>query len=149
MSSPCTCSSAASWVKTVPSSLDAGDLAALKMRGATPAGPPPAAPSPAKAGALPGGTVIEVDRNVDTNGVAGLAGHKIKAGPELARRRVTLRLDGDLVHAICDGVPAKTPPSPLPAADCGKLRGARIAAAALPGRAPDPLDSLRFNMPAR
>ena len=48
-------------VKTVPSSLDAEDLATLKMRGASPAGPPPAALSPAKAGALPGGTVIEVD----------------------------------------------------------------------------------------
>jgi len=63
-------------VKTVPSSLDAEDLATLKLRGASPAGPPPAAPSPAKAGALPGGTVIEVDRNIDTNGVADLAGHR-------------------------------------------------------------------------
>ena len=119
-------------VKTVPSCLDAEDLATLKMRGASPAGPPPAAPSPAKAGALPGGTVIEVDRNVDSNGVADLAGHKIKAGAELARRRVTLRLDGHLVHVICDGVLAKTLPSPVPAGDRGTLRGARIAAAALP-----------------
>ena len=55
-------------VKTVPSSLSAEDLATLKMRGAAPAGPPPAAPAPAKAGALPGGTVIEVDRTVDGNG---------------------------------------------------------------------------------
>jgi hypothetical protein len=61
-------------VKTVPSSLDAEDLATLKMRGASLAGPPPAAPSPAKAGILPGGTGDEVDRNVDTNGVADLAG---------------------------------------------------------------------------
>ena len=40
-------------VKTVPSSLDAQDLATLKMRGASPAGPPPAAPAPAKTDALP------------------------------------------------------------------------------------------------
>ncbi len=103
-------------VKTVPSCLDAEDLATLKMRGASPAGPPPAAPSPAKAGALPGGTVIEVDRAVDANGVADLAGHRLKIGAELARRRVTLRLDGHLVHVIRDGVLAKTLPSPVPAA---------------------------------
>jgi transposase InsO family protein len=119
-------------VKTVPSSLNAEDLATLKMRGATPAGPPPAAPAPAKAGALPGGTVIEVDRAVDGNGVADLGGHRLKVGPELARRRVTLRLDGHLVHVICNGVLAKTLPSPVPAAGRPKLRGARIAAAALP-----------------
>jgi transposase InsO family protein len=119
-------------LKTVPSSLDAEDLATLKMRGATPAGPPPAAPAPAKAGALPGGTVIEVDRAVDGNGVADLGGHRLKIGPELARRRVTLRLDGHLVHVISGGVLAKTLPSPVPAADRAKLRGARIAAATLP-----------------
>ncbi len=91
-------------VKTVPPSLDAEDLARLKMRGASPAGPPPAAPAPARAGALPGGTVIEVDRAVDANGVADLGGHRLKIGAELASRRVTLRLDGHLVHVICYGV---------------------------------------------
>ena len=130
-------------VKTVPSSLDAEDLATLRMRGASPAGPPPAAPAPARAGALPGGTVIEVDRAVDGNGAADLAGHRLKVGPELARRRVTLRLDGHLVHVICDGVLAKTLPSPVPAADRGTLRGARIAAAALPPPAPGPVSVQR------
>jgi transposase InsO family protein len=130
-------------VKTVPSSLDAEDLATLRMRGASPAGPPPAAPAPRNAGALPGGTVIEVDRNVDTNGVADLAGHKIKAGAELARRRVTLRLDGHLVHVISGGTLAKTLPSPIPAADRSKLRGARIAAAPLPPPAPGPVSVQR------
>ena len=130
-------------VKTVPSSLDAEDLATLKMRGASPAGPPPAAPSPAKAGALPGGTVIEVDRSTDANGFADLAGHRVKVGAELARRRVTLRLDGHLVHVICNGVLAKTLPSPVPAADRGTLRGARIAAAALPAPAPGPVSVQR------
>ena len=33
----------------------------------------------------------------------------------LARRRVTLRLDGHLMHVIRDGVLAKTLPSPVPA----------------------------------
>ena len=130
-------------VKTVPSSLNAEDLATLKMRGASPAGPPPAAPAPAKAGALPGGTVIEVDRNVDGNGVADLAGHRVKIGPELARRRVTLRLDGHLIHVISGGVLAKTLPSPIPAADRATLRGARIAAAPLPPPAPGPVSVQR------
>ena len=35
-------------VKTVPSCLDAKDLATLKMRGASPAGPRPQPPRPAK-----------------------------------------------------------------------------------------------------
>jgi len=129
--------------RTVPSCLDAEDLAALKMRGAAPAGPPPAAPAPRNSGALPGGTVIEVDRSVDGNGVADLAGHRLKVGPELARRRVTLRLDGHLVHVVSDGVLAKTLPSPVPAADRGKLLGARIAAAALPPPAPGPVSVQR------
>jgi transposase InsO family protein len=130
-------------VKTVSSSLDAEDLATLKMRGASPAGPPPAAPAPRKAGALPGGMVIEVDRSVDGNGIADLAGHRVKIGPELARHRVTLRLDGHLMHVIRDGVLAKTLPSPIPAADRGTLRGARIAAAPLPPPAPGPVSVQR------
>jgi len=79
-------------VKTVPSSLDAEDLTTLRMRGASPAGPPPAAPAPARAGALPGGTVIDVDRAVDGKGIADLAGHRLKVGAELARHRVTRAL---------------------------------------------------------
>ena len=76
------------------------------------------------------------DRTTDVNGIADLAGHRVKIGAELARRRVTLRLDGHLAHVISDGVLAKTLPSPVPAADRAKLRGARIAAAALPPPAP-------------
>ena len=36
-------------VKTAPSSLDAEDLAELRIHGAAPAGPPPAMPAPARA----------------------------------------------------------------------------------------------------
>jgi transposase InsO family protein len=130
-------------VKTVPSCLDAENLAVLKMRGASPAGPPPAAPAPAKAGALPGGTVTEVDRSVDGDGIADMAGQRVKIGPELARRRVTLRFDGHLMHVISDGVLAKTLASPVPADGRSKLRGARIAASALPAPAPGPVSVQR------
>jgi transposase InsO family protein len=129
-------------VKTVPSSLDAEDLAELRMRGAAPAGPPPAMPAPPRAG-LPAGTVIEIDRAIDAGGIADLAGHKVKVGPELARTRVTLRLDGHLIHVIRDGALAKTLPSPVPAADRARLRGARIAAAPLPAPTPGPVSVQR------
>jgi transposase InsO family protein len=130
-------------VKTVPSSLDHEDLAELRMRGAAPAGPPPALPAPARAAALPAGTVIEVDRTVDVNGNADLAGRKVKIGAELARGKVTLRLDGHLLHVINGGVLAKTLPSPVPAEDRARLRGARIAATPLPSPAPGPVSVQR------
>jgi hypothetical protein len=123
-------------VKTVPSALDAENLAELRMRGAAPAGPPPAMPAPARAAALPAGTVIEADRAVDASGNADLAGRKVKIGAELARARVTLRLDGHLLHVIASGVLAKTLPSPVPADSRAGLRGARIAGTQLPSPAP-------------
>jgi hypothetical protein len=112
------------------------------MRGAAPTGPPPAMPAPARA-TLPAGTVIEVSRTVDVNGNADLAGHKIKIGTELARSKVTLRLDGHLIHVIADGVLAKTLPSPVPAGDRAGLRGARIAGTPLPAPAPGPVSVQR------
>jgi transposase InsO family protein len=130
-------------VKTVPSSLGAEDLAELRMRGAAPAGPPPAMPAPARAGALPAGTVIEVSRVVDADGNADLAGRTVKVGAELARGKVTLRLDGHLLHVIRDGVLAKTLPSPVPAEDRARLRGARIAGTPLPAPAPGPVSVQR------
>ena len=130
-------------VKTVPSSLDAEDLAELRMRGAAPAGPPPALPAPARADALPAGTVIEVDRAVDASGIADLAGHKVKVGAELARSKVTLRLDGHLLHVIAGAVLAKTLPSPVLAGDRARLRGARIAGTPLPASAPGPVSVQR------
>jgi hypothetical protein len=73
-------------------------------------------PAPARAGALPAGTVIEVSRTVNADGNAGLAGRTVKVGAELARGKVTLRLDGHLLHVTRDGVPAKTLPAPAPGA---------------------------------
>ena len=130
-------------VKTVPSSLDAEHLAELRMRGAAAAGPPPAIPAPARASTLPAGTVIEVDRAIDADGNADLAGRTVKIGAELARTRVTLRLDGHLIHVIAGGVLAKTLPSPVPAGDRAGLRGARIAGTPLPAPAPGPVSVQR------
>ncbi len=134
-------------VKTVPSSLTAGHLAELRMRGASPAGPPPATALPG-IGTLPGGTVIEADRNIDANGNSDLGGHKIPAGRALAGQRVTLRLDGHLIHVVHDGALARTLPSPIPASERGKLRGARIAAGTPPAPKPGPV-SVQRKVPAQ
>ena len=124
-------------VKTTASGPGPEDLAELRMRGAAPAGPPPALPAPA-ASALTAGAVTEVDRAVDVNGDADLAGKQLKVGTELARSKVTLRLDGHLVHVIREGVLAKTLPSPVPADQRATLRGARIATGPLSPPAPGP-----------
>jgi hypothetical protein len=110
-------------VKTVPSNLDAEDLRDLSMRGARPAGAPPATASVGGAGTLPAAAVIEVDRHVDSNGYAELAKHRLRIGAELARRKVTLRLDGHLIHVVYNDVLAKTLPSPVPADQHTKIRG--------------------------
>jgi hypothetical protein len=130
-------------VKTVPSNLNAEDLRDLSMRGARPAGPPPATASVARAGTLPAATVIEVDRLVDINGNAELAKHRLKIGAELARRKVTLRLDGYLMHVVFNDVLAKMLPSPIPADQYTKIRGARIAATQLPPQPAGPMSVQR------
>lgn len=130
-------------VKTVPSNLSAEDLRDLSMRGARPAGPPPATASVARAGTLPAATVIEVDRHVDSNGNAELAKHRLKIGAELARRKVMLRLDGHLMHVVYNDVLAKTLPSPMPADQYTKIRGARIAANQLPPQPAGPMSVQR------
>jgi hypothetical protein len=83
--------------------------------------------------------VIEVDRTVDPEGMVAVGGNQIKIGTELARRRITLRLDGHLSHVVCDGVLAKTLPSPITAEQRAKLRGARIATTALPAPSESPV----------
>ena len=130
-------------IKTAVSQLDAENLAELRMRGAVSAGPPPAAPMAARIGPLPSGTVIEVDRALDGDGVTDLAGHRLKIGPELARQRVTLRLDGHLMHVVHDGVLAKTLPAPVSADQRATLRGARIATTELPPPAEGPISVQR------
>jgi hypothetical protein len=109
------------------------------MRGALPAGPPPAAPSIARAETLPAGAIVETDRTVDANGVADLANHRLKIGTELARKRVTLRLDGHLVHVVHDGVLAKTLASPIPADQRPRIPGARLTTTELPPPASGPI----------
>jgi hypothetical protein len=64
-------------IKTLPSRLDARDLARLAAAGAQAAGPPPLPPA--------SGDVTEVDRTVNASGNVSLGDHMIGAGLPLAR----------------------------------------------------------------
>jgi hypothetical protein len=92
-------------VKTLPSRLDARDLARLAAAGARPAGPPPL---PA-----PSGDVIEVERTVNASGNVSLGDHIISAGLPLAGQRVTLRLEGPVAHILSGGTLAAPSPAPF------------------------------------
>jgi hypothetical protein len=69
--------------------------------------------------------------------------HRLKVGPELAGKKVVLRLDGHLVHVVHDGVLAKTLPSPIPAEKRGKIRGARVATTQQPAPPTGPMSVQR------
>jgi hypothetical protein len=117
-------------VKTLPSRLDARDLARLATAGARPAGPPPL---PAASG-----NVIEVERTVNASGNVSLGDHMISAGVPLAGQRVTLRLDGPVAHILSGGVLARTIACPVPQEARSRLRGARTGTAE-PPLLPEPL----------
>jgi hypothetical protein len=117
-------------VKTLPSRLDARELARLSAAGARPAGPPPLPPA--------AGDVIEVERTVSAAGTIGLGGYQLSVGCPLAGQRVTLRLDGPLAHVLTSGVLTRTIACPVPQASRARLRGAR-AGSPQPPRLPEPL----------
>ena len=117
-------------IKTLPSRLDARDLARLTAAGAQPAGPPPLPPA--------AGDVTEVNRTVNASGNVSLGDHIISAGLPLAGQRVTLRLDGPVVHVLAAGVLARTVACPVPPEARPRLRGARPGTAQ-PPRLPEPL----------
>ncbi|WP_344085009.1 integrase core domain-containing protein [Luedemannella helvata] len=95
-------------LKTVPSRLTVAHLQRLLDDGGHPAGPPP----------IPGGqpsTAIEVDRTVNATGAIGLAGRQHPIGYHFAGRRLTVRLDGDLLSSsttvsCCAACPIHLPP---------------------------------------
>jgi hypothetical protein len=109
-------------LKTLPSRMTTNDLERLRKDGGRPAGPPPSAPS-----AIGLGGAIEVDRSVNAVGVLSLGRVKVSVGQPLAGRRVTLRLDGDLIHVVADGVLVRTLASPLPPERRARIPGARVA----------------------
>lgn len=119
-------------VKTVASNLAPADLNEIQLRGARPAGGPPPAAAAVRAGKLPAGAVIEADRTVGDSGSLTLGGIEVPVGMQFARQRVTVRLDGHLMHVIRDGVLAKALPSPITPGQRARIRGARLADGSLP-----------------
>ena len=93
-------------IKTLPSRLEAGDLARLCAGAAVPAGAPPLPP--------PSGGVIEIDRTVNASGNISIGNHVISAGSPLAGQRVTVRLDGPVAHILAGGNVVRTVACPVP-----------------------------------
>jgi hypothetical protein len=116
--------------KTLPSRLTTLDLARLRADGARTAGLPPARRS---AAGLPAGATLELERIVNASGIVTLGGQSVSVGQPLAGRRVTMRLDEQLLHVITDGQLWKTIPCSLPPNVRPRLRGAHT-----PGPAPAP-----------
>jgi len=131
-------------LRTVASRLLPQDLAYLAMRGARHAGPEPArAAIQRKDGkaVLAAGQAVEIDRKVHRDGHVIVSGEKYQVGPGYADTRITLRLDGHLMHAIADGALAGTWPCPVTAERAARMTGARTAASPLPP-APLPAGSI-------
>jgi hypothetical protein len=118
-------------IRTRTSRLTALDLFNLHLKGARQAGPEP---GPSAMPALPPAptTVVEVDRTVNRQGTFDLGGQRIQLPSHLIGKQVTLRLDGYLMHVICQGLLAFTLPAPIPPDRRAKLSGARISDQPLP-----------------
>ncbi len=132
-------------VRTVPSRLQPEDLRHLAMRGARPAGPPPARPALRRRNGtpvLPDGGAVEIDRTVTKDGNVNIAGQAHLVGFAWAGRKITLRLDGHLMHAIADNALIGSWPSPVPAEGLTSIHGARTPSTPLPPP-PLPAGSLR------
>jgi transposase InsO family protein len=117
-------------IKTLPSRLEARDLARLRANGAVPAGAPPLPP--------PSGAIVEVDRTVSASGNISVGNHVISAGSPLAGQRVTVRLDGPVAHILAGGAAVRTVACPVPQSARHRLRGARAGTAG-PPQLPAPL----------
>jgi transposase InsO family protein len=98
-------------IRTRPSRFSEHDLRDLLARGGRAAGPEPG-PSALPPGVLPPVSVVELERTVDRDGGVGLGGLRVLLDPPLAGQRVTLRLDGQLMHVISGGCSSR--PSPRP-----------------------------------
>lgn len=126
-------------VGTVASRLRPEDLRHLTMRGGRPAGPPPAQPALRRrkgAPVLSDGGAVEIDRSVTKDGTVTIAGQVHLVGFAWAGRRVALRLDGHLMHAIADNALIGTWPCPFPTDRLATLQGARTPSTPL---SPPPL----------
>jgi transposase InsO family protein len=106
-------------LKTLPCRLSEAELRRLG-KGARPS---PQAPSSGTDGAA----VIEIDRTVNAGGTVSLHYAQVSVGVMLSGRRVTLRLEGEVMLVISDGEILRTLACPVPQEKRLGLRGARLA----------------------
>lgn len=126
-------------IKTLPSRLNTDHLAAIIRRGARPGGPPPAAPAIRRVNGrlvLGAGEAVEVDRSVVRDGIIAIANQTFTVNPDLVGQRITLRLDGHLMHAIAHGRLVGSWPCPIPIDRLPNITGARLATTTLPAMLP-------------
>nr|WP_211239301.1 hypothetical protein [Actinokineospora inagensis] len=115
------------------------------MRGARTAGPQPALPALRRRDGipvLPEGGAVEIERTVNKDGVVTIAGTTHLISFAHAGRRVALRLDGHLMHAVLDNALIGSRPCPIPADQLARLQGASTPSSPLPPP-PLPAGSLR------
>ncbi len=126
-------------IKTVSSRLHEEHLRYLLMRGGRPGGPAPAAPALPRTSTgrtrLPENTAIEVDRVIGRDGVVNFKSEQFPIGTSLAGQRVSVRLDGHLMHVIANSL-VKTLPYPITLEKRLALTGARQATSPLPPAPP-------------
>ncbi|WP_075023813.1 IS481 family transposase [Actinomadura madurae] len=108
-------------IKKVPSRLTTGHLRQLLAGGGSRIDPlaTPTRPGP--------GEAIEVDRTINGCGLLSLGGRQHSVGYHLAGRRLTVRIDGSLLHLIDGHTLLRTLPNPLTVTDIGRIRDARLA----------------------
>jgi hypothetical protein len=107
--------------KTLPSKLTGRDLRTLLATGKARA----AGAEPVRAAGIAVGGAVEAERTVNPVGLVGLGAARHNVGMTLAGRRVTLRLDGTVMHVLDDArTLLATLPCPIPASRLGRLQGA-------------------------
>jgi transposase InsO family protein len=106
-------------IKKVPSRLTPAHLRRLLTNGGTRITPTPARPG--------NGEAFEVDRTINACGLLSLGGRQHPVGYQFAGRRVTVRIDGTVIHLLDRLILLRTLPNPLTAADLARIRDARPA----------------------
>ncbi|QQZ18134.1 MULTISPECIES: hypothetical protein [Rhodococcus] len=131
-------------VKTTVSRLTTADLDRLAMRDSRPGRSAPALPAFDPAAPAAERVPVEADRTATRDGIVVLLGHQLALGPDTAGTRVTLQIDGGLIHAVAGSHLIKALPNPLVAADLGPgSPSVRQATAPLPP--PPPAEPQRLH----
>ncbi|TDD03030.1 integrase core domain-containing protein [Nonomuraea diastatica] len=108
-------------IKNVPSRLTPQHLKRLIAEGGQRVGP---AAKPARHGT---GEAVEVDRTINASGMVALGGQQYSVGYQFAGRRLTVRIDGAVLHLSDGHTLLRTLPKTLASTEMARLRDARPA----------------------